>query len=184
MHGAGSLIIASIFLNTFIQWADLQPAEFSALAFEACRVAMSLANAFVSGAVSAVSAAPSTAPSVRSARSSRAASAPHGVATVSTGAVAGAFLAAGRRRQRNKVQRKVTVVSEAGTQAGERPKEGKPLKVIVAGGGVGGLTCAFAMLKKGWDVRVFETQRNLMRNGSLADHQEVHFLSFFIFFFF
>jgi monoamine oxidase len=59
------------------------------------------------------------------------------------------------------VKRQVTVVSEAGTQAGERPKEGKPLKVIVAGGGVGGLTCAFSMLKQGWDVRVFETQLKL-----------------------
>lgn len=100
-------------------------------------------------------------------------SAPHGnAATAATGAVAGAVVAAaaGRRRERKRcnrcnVKRQVTVVSEAGTQAGERPKEGKPLKVIVAGGGVGGLTCAFAMLKKGWDVRVFEKTGKFARFG-------------------
>ena len=123
---------------------------------------MSLLNAFVAspGAPVVSPAAP-----VAIAPSAARRSAPHGnAATAATGAVAGAVVAAaaGRRRERKRcnrcnVKRQVTVVSEAGTQAGERPKEGKPLKVIVAGGGVGGLTCAFAMLKKGWDVRVFET---------------------------
>lgn len=100
-------------------------------------------------------------------------SAPNGnFATAATGAVAGAVVAAaaGRRRERKRcnrcnVKRQVTVVSEAGTQAGERPKEGKPLKVIVAGGGVGGLTCAFSMLKQGWDVRVFEKTGKFARFG-------------------
>lgn len=118
-------------------------------------------NAFVvspSGApvVSPVALAPSPAASARSAapRSSAA-------AATATGAVAGAVVAGRRQRNRShrcNVKRQVTVVSEAGTQAGERPKEGKPLKVIVAGGGVGGLTSAFAMLKKGWDVKVYDTK--------------------------
>ena len=107
-------------------------------------------------------------------------SAPRGnFPTAATGAVAGAVVAAaaGRGRARKRcnrcnVKRQVTVVSEAGTQAGERPKEGKPLKVIVAGGGVGGLTCAFAMLKKGWDVRVFETQLKLRESTDQRSSQK------------
>eukprot|EP00438_Fugacium_kawagutii_P002008 Skav208925 [mRNA] locus=scaffold787:127343:127738:+ [translate_table: standard] len=118
-------------------------------------------NAFVvspSGApvVSPVALAPPAAPARAAAATSSSAA-----AVTATGVVATAVVA-GRRRQRNRngcnVKRQVTVVSEAGTQAGERPKEGKPLKVIVAGGGVGGLTSAFAMLKKGWDVKVFDTK--------------------------
>ena len=57
------------------------------------------------------------------------------------------------------------MVAEVGTQAGDKPVEGKKLKVIIAGGGVGGLTCALAMLKKGWDVRVYEKTGKFARFG-------------------
>ena len=121
--------------------------------FVTIALAMALANAFVIASPGAVVSPPALAHSTGRPSAS--------VGNAPTAVVAGAAVAAvaaGRRRQRQcHVKRKVTVVSEAGTQAGERPEEGKPLKVIVAGGGVGGLTCAFAMLKKGWDVRVFET---------------------------
>ena len=120
-------------------------------------VAMALANAFVVASPGAVVSHPAVA------HSTGRPSASVGTAPTAVVGAAVAAVAAGRRRQRQcHVKRKVTVVSEAGTQAGERPQEGKPLKVIVAGGGVGGLTCAFAMLKKGWDARVFETWLKLM----------------------
>ncbi|CAE7354821.1 unnamed protein product [Symbiodinium natans] len=64
-----------------------------------------------------------------------------------------------------KTVRAASVVAEVGTQAGEKPAEGKKLKVIIAGGGVGGLTCAVAMLKKGWDVRVYEKTGKFARFG-------------------
>lgn len=72
-------------------------------------------------------------------------------ATAPATVAAGLMGLAGRRRAR-KCLRKASVVAEVGANAGERPKEGKGLKVIVAGGGVGGLTTAFAMLKQGWDA--------------------------------
>ena len=84
------------------------------------------------------------------------------------GALLGALAASGRsgRRARGvKTARTASVVAEVGTQAGEKPKEGKKLKVIIAGGGVGGLTCALAMLKKGWDVRVYEKTGKFARFG-------------------
>ncbi|CAJ1425335.1 unnamed protein product [Effrenium voratum] len=86
----------------------------------------------------------------------------------SAAAVAVAAAARGRARKsaRNeRLARRVTVVSEAGTQAGERPKEGRKLKVVVAGGGVGGLTCALALLKKGMDVKVYEKTGKFARFG-------------------
>ena len=88
------------------------------------------------------------------------------------GAVAGlaALAAVGGRAQSRKsrgtrLARRASVVAEVGTNAGERPKEGKPLKVIIAGGGVGGLTTAFSMLKEGFDVRVYEKTGKFARFG-------------------
>jgi len=49
--------------------------------------------------------------------------------------------------------------------AGDALKEGKGLKVAIAGGGVGGLTTALAMLKEGWDVTVYERTGQFARFG-------------------
>jgi len=70
-----------------------------------------------------------------------------------------------RISRKRRVARSVTVTSEAGVTAGERPDRGKPLKVIIAGGGVGGLTTAMAMLKKGMDVKVYEKTGKFARFG-------------------
>ncbi len=44
-------------------------------------------------------------------------------------------------------------------------RPGRPLKVAIAGGGVGGLTCALYMLKKGFDVTVYEKTAEFARFG-------------------
>mmetsp|Transcript_1855 Transcript_1855/g.2557 ORF Transcript_1855/g.2557 Transcript_1855/m.2557 type:complete len:590 (+) Transcript_1855:91-1860(+) len=44
-------------------------------------------------------------------------------------------------------------------------RPGRPLKVAIAGGGVGGLTAALCMLKKGFDVKVFEKTSAFARFG-------------------
>ena len=44
-------------------------------------------------------------------------------------------------------------------------KGGRPLKVAIAGGGVGGLTCALAMLKRGMDVTIYERTEAFARFG-------------------
>jgi FAD binding domain len=44
-------------------------------------------------------------------------------------------------------------------------RPGRPLKVIIAGGGVGGLTAALFMLKKGFDVTVCEKTSAFARFG-------------------
>eukprot|EP00594_Rhizosolenia_setigera_P012314 CAMPEP_0178958318 /NCGR_PEP_ID=MMETSP0789-20121207/11544_1 /TAXON_ID=3005 /ORGANISM="Rhizosolenia setigera, Strain CCMP 1694" /LENGTH=581 /DNA_ID=CAMNT_0020640947 /DNA_START=105 /DNA_END=1850 /DNA_ORIENTATION=+ len=44
-------------------------------------------------------------------------------------------------------------------------REGRPLKVAIAGGGVGGLTAALCMLKKGFDVTVYEKTAAFARFG-------------------
>jgi zeaxanthin epoxidase len=44
-------------------------------------------------------------------------------------------------------------------------RPGRPLKVAIAGGGVGGLTCALYMLKKGFDVTVYEKTAAFARFG-------------------
>jgi hypothetical protein len=44
-------------------------------------------------------------------------------------------------------------------------RPGRPLKVIIAGGGVGGLTAALYMLKKGFDVTVYEKTSAFARFG-------------------
>ena len=44
-------------------------------------------------------------------------------------------------------------------------REGRPLKIIIAGGGVGGLTTALCMLKKGFDVTVYERTAAFARFG-------------------
>ena len=44
-------------------------------------------------------------------------------------------------------------------------RPGRPLKVAIAGGGVGGLTTALCMLKKGFDVTVYEKTAAFARFG-------------------
>ncbi len=44
-------------------------------------------------------------------------------------------------------------------------RPGRPLKVAIAGGGVGGLTTALCMLKKGFDVTVYEKTSAFARFG-------------------
>ena len=44
-------------------------------------------------------------------------------------------------------------------------RPGRPLKVAIAGGGVGGLTAALCMLKKGFDVTVYEKTSQFARFG-------------------
>ena len=70
---------------------------------------------------------------------------------------------------------KQTVLSATSTEAKEvevegdllgRPaRPGRPLKVAIAGGGVGGLTTALCMLKKGFDVTVYEKTQAFARFG-------------------
>lgn len=48
---------------------------------------------------------------------------------------------------------------------GLQARPGRPLKVAIAGGGVGGLTCALCMLKKGFDVTVYEKTEAFQRFG-------------------
>lgn len=44
-------------------------------------------------------------------------------------------------------------------------RAGRPLKIAIAGGGVGGLTCALYMLKQGFDVTVYEKTAAFARFG-------------------
>jgi zeaxanthin epoxidase len=44
-------------------------------------------------------------------------------------------------------------------------RSGRPLKIAIAGGGVGGLTAALCMLKKGFDVTVYEKTAAFARFG-------------------
>ena len=44
-------------------------------------------------------------------------------------------------------------------------RPGRPLKVAIAGGGVGGLTAALCMLKKGFDVTIYEKTAAFARFG-------------------
>jgi zeaxanthin epoxidase len=46
-----------------------------------------------------------------------------------------------------------------------KPRDGRPLKVAIAGGGVGGLTAALCMLKRGIDVTVYEKTAAFQRFG-------------------
>lgn len=48
---------------------------------------------------------------------------------------------------------------------GRPARPGRPLKVAIAGGGVGGLTTALCMLKKGFDVTVYEKTAAFARFG-------------------
>lgn len=60
-------------------------------------------------------------------------------------------------------------------------RPGRPLKVAIAGGGVGGLTAALYMLKKGFDVTVYEKTSAFARFGgpiqfasnALSVHKEI-----------
>lgn len=54
---------------------------------------------------------------------------------------------------------------DRGESLGLPARDGRPLKVIIAGGGVGGLTAALYMLKKGFDVKVYEKTAAFARFG-------------------
>jgi zeaxanthin epoxidase len=56
-------------------------------------------------------------------------------------------------------------VSIASEQLGLPARPGRPIKVAIAGGGVGGLTAALCMLKKGFDVTVYEKTQAFARFG-------------------
>lgn len=62
-----------------------------------------------------------------------------------------------------------TVTNEASATDAELlglpARPGRPLKVAIAGGGVGGLTAALCMLKKGFDVTVYEKTAAFARFG-------------------
>jgi zeaxanthin epoxidase len=55
--------------------------------------------------------------------------------------------------------------SISGESLGLPARPGRPLKVAIAGGGVGGLTAALYMLKKGFDVTVYEKTAAFARFG-------------------
>ena len=45
---------------------------------------------------------------------------------------------------------------------GEEMPKGRPLSVMIAGGGIGGLCAALVLKKQGFDVRVFEKAREYL----------------------
>jgi len=73
-----------------------------------------------------------------------------------------------RRRNQRRIAKLAMGAAAAATVApaavaGSEP--GKRLRVAIAGGGVGGLIAAFAMLKKGYDVTVYERTGKFARFG-------------------
>jgi zeaxanthin epoxidase len=67
-----------------------------------------------------------------------------------------------------KVSTRVSMSSQSQPQSeplGLPARSGRPLKVAIAGGGVGGLTAAFYMLRKGFDVTVYEKTSAFARFG-------------------
>jgi len=61
-----------------------------------------------------------------------------------------------------RLPRQRTLVPQMQAQA---PSASRPLKVAIAGGGVGGLTTALAMLKSGFDVTLYEKTKAFARFG-------------------
>lgn len=58
-----------------------------------------------------------------------------------------------------------TAASKDSDLLGIPARPGRPIKVAIAGGGVGGLTAALCMLKKGFDVTVYEKTSAFARFG-------------------
>lgn len=58
-----------------------------------------------------------------------------------------------------------TAASKDADLLGLPARPGRPIKVAIAGGGVGGLTAALCMLKKGFDVTVYEKTSAFARFG-------------------
>lgn len=58
-----------------------------------------------------------------------------------------------------------SVEEESYELLGRPARPGRPLKVAIAGGGVGGLTAALCMLKAGFDVTVYEKTSAFARFG-------------------
>uniref|UniRef100_A0A7S2RNW8 FAD-binding domain-containing protein n=1 Tax=Eucampia antarctica TaxID=49252 RepID=A0A7S2RNW8_9STRA len=59
----------------------------------------------------------------------------------------------------------VSTILDSSELLGLPARPGRPLKVAIAGGGVGGLTTALCMLKKGFDVTVYEKTAAFARFG-------------------
>jgi pyruvate/2-oxoglutarate dehydrogenase complex dihydrolipoamide dehydrogenase (E3) component len=55
--------------------------------------------------------------------------------------------------------------SDSSELLGLPARPGRSLKIAIAGGGVGGLTAALCMLKKGFDVTVYEKTGQFARFG-------------------
>lgn len=51
-------------------------------------------------------------------------------------------------------------------RGGSNRRPGKKLKVLIAGGGIGGLACAISMLQRGFDVEVYERAGELREIGA------------------
>lgn len=93
-----------------------------------------------------------------------------GVATAAAGigtAVTIAAFCRGGRPERSRRTPSVLLRAQAddAKAVDAPPKQGSPLKVAIAGGGVGGLTTALAMLKQGFDVTVYEKTGGFARFG-------------------
>ena len=94
------------------------------------------------------------------------ATAPH--VTTTSDASCGALLGCVNRRTSalHMAEDDTSVVESSSYELLGRPaRPGRPLKVAIAGGGVGGLTTALCMLKKGFDVTVYEKTAAFARFG-------------------
>ena len=74
-------------------------------------------------------------------------------------------LSLAKNAETNEVIGLATEASSQYEQLGLPARPGRPLKVAIAGGGVGGLTAALCMLKKGFDVQVYEKTAAFARFG-------------------
>jgi len=88
---------------------------------------------------------------------------------VTLGAVGGLVSCIGarrvaKRRQAANLRRNAAIAAKV-VRAAAAQDGGKALKVVIAGGGVGGLFTAFCMLKEGMDVTVYEKTSKFARFG-------------------
>jgi zeaxanthin epoxidase len=60
-------------------------------------------------------------------------------------------------------QRVAALVAERAAESSNAGIEQRPLKVLIAGAGIGGLVLAVALIKKGIDVAVFERDLTAIR---------------------
>jgi zeaxanthin epoxidase len=60
-------------------------------------------------------------------------------------------------------QRVAALVADRAAESSNAGTEQRPLKVLIAGAGIGGLVLAVALIKKGIDVAVFERDLTAIR---------------------